>query len=39
MVDTLAQRYGVLPSQILAEDAGYLLPMLALIGEAAPDGK
>jgi hypothetical protein len=41
IVDELAQRYGQLPSAVLAEDARLMLGMRALLAEAqedAPDG-
>lgn len=31
MVDALCQRWGCLPSQVLAEDADYVLRMLQLV--------
>ena len=33
-IDGLCQRYGCLPSQLLAEPVDLVLPMLALIAEA-----
>ena len=38
MVDTLCTRYGVLPSQLIAEDVS-MLRMLAIVAEAYPDGR
>lgn len=35
-LDSICQRYGCLPSQLLEEPADLLLPMLALIAEANP---
>jgi len=39
LVDGLCQRWGVPPSVILAEDAGYVLRMLAILAEAKPPEK
>ena len=39
LVDGLCQRYSVLPSQLLGEDAGYLLSMLAILAVAHPEGE
>jgi len=38
-VDGLCQRYHCLPSQLLREDAGYLLRMLAILNEAGKLGQ
>jgi hypothetical protein len=37
LIDGLCQRYGCRPSQLLAEPVDLLLPLLALLAEAAPE--
>jgi hypothetical protein len=37
LIDSLCQRYGALPSQVLAEDVAMLM-MLALIAEGGTNG-
>ena len=39
LVDGLCQRWGVPPSVVLQEDAGYVLRMLAIIAAAKPPEK
>ena len=39
LVDGLCQRWGVPPSVVLQEDAGYVLRMLAILGAARMEGK
>lgn len=39
LVDGLCQRWGVPPSVVLQEDAGYVLQMLAILAEAKPPEK
>jgi len=39
MIDGLCQRYGCLPSALLAEDAHLLLPMVTLVAEYERDNQ